>query len=77
MPNDCGRARSGEVLTQLISRANLELVVDVSQVVFDRFRADKELGGGLARGVSLSEGERDLQLLGRQIVAGRQICGGF
>src|ERR1700716_4506310 len=55
---------------ELLARPDLELVVDVAKVVFDRLWAQVQLRRGLAGRPSFGQRERHLELLGCQRVAG-------
>ena len=55
---------------QLAAAADPELAVDRAEVVLDRLRAEEQRGGDLAVGAALGDLERDLELLGGQLVGG-------
>jgi hypothetical protein len=54
---------------KLPAAADIELAEDLAQVVFDRARADEQLGADLRVGVPVAGQPRDLELLGRQGIA--------
>src|SRR5689334_14282974 len=54
--------------SQLLARPDVELGEHLAQVVFDRTRADEELGADLGVRASVDGQARDLRLLRRQLV---------
>src|SRR6185312_13634514 len=60
--------RLEHVAGELRPRLHLELPEDLAQVVFDRARADEELGGDLDVRLALRDEPRDLCLLWREVV---------
>src|SRR5581483_7746500 len=72
-PDAASGRSSGELLRQRVAKlpasADAELAEDLAQVVLDRARADEQLGADLRVGVSVAGQPRDLELLGREVVA--------
>src|SRR5256885_1621515 len=62
-----GRNSSMEGCGQFFAGADLQLVIDVTEVVLDGLRAQVEPGRGLARGRSFGKRQRDLKLLWCQL----------
>jgi len=73
------RLGQAERQRQLLPGSDLKFLVDAVQVVLDGLRAQVQLGRGLTGRPAFGDGERDLQLLGRerQAVAVVPRAGGF
>jgi hypothetical protein len=68
------RSFGGELARELAARAQPELAVDLAEVVFDCLVAEEQSSGRFAVGRAASDGERDLQLLWRQLLGGGRVA---
>ena len=65
------RSRLEERGCQFCPRANVQLVIHVSEVVLDRFGTQEQLGRGFASCGSVSQQLGDLELLRREVIEPR------